>query len=389
MSRVSCERGISYDQQREVYYLYLDYGRDKGGRRVRCYQTYPTLKDARQAKTAFQLQRTEDRQGILPATLTLRDWLEEWMRDIVTPTRAQTTIYGYQRMIHNYILPLLGDIPLQKLSPRDLQGYYAYLARECDLEANTIRHHHALLAAALHAAQRQELLERCATDRAEPPRLVQKEASFYTAEDLRRLYALLEGHRLETVVHLAGSLGLRREEICGLRWDCVDFRRRTIAITAARTTAGALIVDKDTKNRSSCRMLYMGDDIFQLLLRDRERQQERKSAMGNAWPETRMVAVDDKGQPYAPNRLTEAFTRFVRQSGLPPITLHGLRHSFATVASAQGAPLFDIGKALGHSTPSTTGRIYTHLSDQFHAQTLGRVADALGPARKDWDFRGI
>ena len=47
------------------------------------------------------------------------------------------------------------------------------------------------------------------------------------------------------------------------------------------------------------------------------------------------------------------------------------------MASAQGAPLFDIGRALGHSTPSTTGRIYTHLLDQTHADTLGRVAAAL------------
>ncbi len=378
MSRITCERGISYDQQRKVYYLYMDYGRDNGGQRLRRYQTYPTLRDARQARAVFQLQQVEVRRETVHVALTLQEWLEEWMRDIVTPTRAQTTIYGYQKMIQNYILPQLGEIPLQQLSPRDLQHYYAHLARECGLEANTIRHHHALLSAALHAAQRQELLDRCATDRAEPPKFVRKEASFYTAADLKRLYALLEGHRLETVVRLAGSLGLRREEICGLKWECVDFDHRTISITAARTTAGALIVNKDTKNRSSARVLYMGNDIFRLLLRERKRQADMEKAMGTTWPRTGLVAVDDKGRPFSPNRLTEAFTRFIRHSGLPPITLHGLRHTFATVASAQGAPLFEIGKALGHSTPSTTGRIYTHLSDQLHAQTLSRVANALG-----------
>ena len=64
-----------------------------------------------------------------------------------------------------------------------------------------------------------------------------------------------------------------------------------------------------------------------------------------------MVAVDAKGYPYSPNAVSLAFTRFIRANHLPKITLHGLRHTFATVASAQGAPLFDIGKALGHSTP--------------------------------------
>ena len=90
-----------------------------------------------------------------------------------------------------------------------------------------------------------------------------------------------------------------------------------------------------------------------------------------------MVAVDAKGNPYSPNAVSLAFTRFIQAHHLPKITLHGPRHTFATVASAQGAPLFDIGKALGHSTPATTGKIYTHLLDQNHTATLDRVANAL------------
>ncbi|MEG1073464.1 MAG: tyrosine-type recombinase/integrase, partial [Oscillospiraceae bacterium] len=81
--------------------------------------------------------------------------------------------------------------------------------------------------------------------------------------------------------------------------------------------------------------------------------------------------------PLQPNQLTLEFARFIRKNHLPKITLHGLRHTFATVASAQGAPLFDIGKALGHSTPAITGRIYTHLLDQTHQAVMERVSAAL------------
>ena len=81
--------------------------------------------------------------------------------------------------------------------------------------------------------------------------------------------------------------------------------------------------------------------------------------------------------PYSPNALSLAFTRFVRKNHLPRLTLHGLRHTFATIASAQGVPLFDIGKAMGHSTPATTGRIYTHLVDRTHEETLLLVSAAL------------
>jgi integrase len=89
------------------------------------------------------------------------------------------------------------------------------------------------------------------------------------------------------------------------------------------------------------------------------------------------VLVDQNGVPRRPNSVTMAFRHFILQRQLPLITLHGLRHTFATVASAQGAPLFEIGKALGHSTPATTGKIYTHLLDTTHAPTLSRVASAL------------
>ena len=143
----------------------------------------------------------------------------------------------------------------------------------------------------------------------------------------------MEGHWLELIVKLAGSLGLRREEICGLRWSSVDLELRKLHIKEARTAAGAEIVQKETKNRSSNRILHLSDELCRLLRRERARQAERKLALGDAWPDTGMVAVDAKGYPYSPNAVSLAFTRFIRANHLPKITLHGLRHTFATVAS--------------------------------------------------------
>ncbi|MCI8473751.1 MAG: tyrosine-type recombinase/integrase [Oscillospiraceae bacterium] len=376
MSRVKYERGISYDTVRKTYYLYMDLGKDEDGRRLRKYGTFPSLSAARKARDEFLTKKSQG-QLLQPTGMTLDEWLAEWMQEIIIPNRAETTVYGYRKIIHNHLSPALGCIPIQRLSPKDLQHYYAELMQDKHLCPNTVRRHHDLLSAALHAAMRQDLILRCPTERVEPPRVVYKETRYYTAENLKRLYALVEGHWLETVVHLAGSLGLRREEICGLRWSSVDFQMRKIHIREARTSAGAKVIEKETKNRSSARVLHMGDDIYYLLRQERRRQNERKLAMGADWPNSGMVAVDRKGNPFSPNNLSMNFTRFIRSSNLPPLTLHGLRHTFATVASSQGAPLFDIGKALGHSTPATTGKIYTHLVDQLHTDTLARVAAAL------------
>lgn len=373
MARISLERGISYDGRRALYYVYMDYGRAEDGARVRRYRTFPSLSAARKALRAFQAERSL-RVAVVPQITTLSQWLAHWMEQVVIPNRAETTAYGYRNIIENHLSPALGDVPIQQLGARHLQQYYAMLLSEKGLSPSTVRRHHDLLSAALRTAMRQEMIALCPTERVVPPRAVSREARYYGPAELKRLYALVEGHPLELVVRLAGSLGLRREEICGLRWSSVSFERGRIHICAARTAAGGRIIQKETKNRSSNRTLHMTDDIYLFLQRERTRQ--LRLAGGN-WSDSGLVAVDGRGQPFPPNALSLAFTRFIRCSGLPPLTLHGLRHTFATVASAQGAPLFEIGKALGHSTPAVTGRIYTHLADHTHEATLARVASAL------------
>lgn len=376
MARKAIERNISYDDSRKLYYVHLDSGKDDKGNRRRIYRTFSSLPQARKALIAFQAERAIYSE-VKPRTTTLAEWLDYWMEEIVIPNRADTTVYGYNKIIENHLGPALGEIPLQQLAPAHIQQYYTMLLRDKGLAPNTIRRHHDLLSSALRMAVRQDVLMRCPTERVEPPRVIPHEAKYYSPEDLKRLYAEVEGIWLELVVKLAGCLGLRREEICGLKWTSVDFEQRRIHIREARTAAGATIVQKGTKNRSSSRILHLTDELYPLLRREYRRQAEDQLRLGEAWPNTGLVLVDRAGQPYSPNNVSLAFHRFIQKHKLPEITLHGLRHTFATVASAQGAPLFEIGKALGHSTPATTGRIYTHLLDTTHAPTLSRVASAL------------
>ena len=83
------------------------------------------------------------------------------------------------------------------------------------------------------------------------------------------------------------------------------------------------------------------------------------------------------GQPPKPDQLTHDLLVAVRRNGLPPITLHGLRHSFASVANSQGVPMFDISRTLGHSSIAVTSNIYTHLFDDTESSALSAVARAI------------
>ena len=370
MARKTVERNISFDDARGLYYVCMDLGRNEEGRRVKQYRTYPTLPAARAGLRDFLARREQERQAPRHQ-LTLGAWLEQWMDTIVRPNRAETTVYAYQKIIDNHLAPALGGVPLLRLAPRDIQQYYSQVQQACGLSPNTLRRHHDLLSSALRTAVRQDLLLHSPMDRVEPPRVKLYEADFYDPQELKRLYTLVEGLWLELPVKLAGSLGPRREEICGLRWENVNFLRRVVYIRQARTAFGSHVVQKETKNRASVRTLYLPEDLLSLLSAEQERQgREVTSPSG-------YVVLDRRGEPCSPNALSLAFTRFVRAHQLPRVTLHGLRHTFATIASFQGVSLFDIGKALGHATPATTGRIYTHLIDRTHQDTLTRVSDAL------------
>ena len=381
MARKAVERNIAYDDQRKLYYVSMELGRDENGKRIKQYRTFPTLAAARNGLRDFHAGLERERElerKLAPAQeLDLSHWLEYWMDSIVRPNRAETTVYAYQKIIDNHIDPALGTVPLKKLTPKMVQEYYTETQRANGLSSNTMRRHHDLLSSALRSAVRQDVIPASPMERVEPPRVRTTESYFYNNQELKLLYQKIEGNILELAVKLAGSLGMRREEICGLKWENVDLQRHLVLIREARTAYGATIVQKETKNRSSVRTLYLPDEVYLLLEQEQARQQQERCLQSPTYNPTDHVILDAKGVPYSPNALSLAFTRFVKKNDLPRLTFHGLRHTFATIASCQGASLFDIGKALGHATPATTGRIYTHLVDRTHEELVQRVSDAL------------
>ena len=381
MARKAVERNIAYDDQRKLYYVSMELGRDENGKRIKQYRTFPTLAAARNGLRDFHAGLERERElerKLAPAQeLDLSHWLEYWMDSIVRPNRAETTVYAYQKSIDNHIDPALGTVPLKRLTPKMVQKYYTETQRANGLSSNTMRRHHDLLSSALRSAVRQDVIPASPMERVEPPRVRTTESYFYNNQELKLLYQKIEGNILELAVKLAGSLGMRREEICGLKWENVDLQRHLVLIREARTAYGATIVQKETKNRSSVRTLYLPDEVYLLLEQEQARQQQERCLQSPTYNPTDHVILDAKGVPYSPNALSLAFTRFVKKNDLPRLTFHGLRHTFATIASCQGASLFDIGKALGHSTPATTGRIYTHLVDRTHEELVQRVSDAL------------
>ncbi|RHO17056.1 site-specific integrase [Butyricicoccus sp. AM18-35] len=371
----------SITQRGDKYRVCFDYGIDREGNRVRKYRTFDTKRDATRAFNEHKVKMDKGTQ-IMPSEYTFAQWLDYWYKDIILPQIEETTAYGYRGMIENYLKPQLGEIRLQKLTARDIQQYYTWLMDEKELSPNTVIKHHNLLTNTLNAAEQQEYITKNPMRAVSPPKKRQREAKFYTPEQLGTLLDKAVGTRIELPVYICAYLGLRRGELCGLRWSDVDLEHQTITIENTRTQAGKKEIEKGTKTASSTRTLYLPDTLCDMLKAAKEHQQACRAEYKNVYDDNDYVVVMEDGRPFRPNYLSELFGKFLADNDLPKIVLHELRHTFASLSNQAGIPAYNIGKALGHSTPATTQKIYTHLLDQTHTQAVEGVAAIADEARR-------
>lgn len=371
----------SITQRGDKYRVCFDYGIDREGNRVRKYRTFDTKRDATRAFNEHKVKMDKGTQ-IMPSEYAFAQWLDYWYKDIILPQIEETTAYGYRGMIENYLKPQLGEIRLQKLTARDIQQYYTWLMDEKELSPNTVIKHHNLLTNTLNAAERQEYITKNPMRAVSPPKKRQREAKFYTPEQLGTLLDKAVGTRIELPVYICAYLGLRRGELCGLRWSDVDLEHQTITIENTRTQAGKKEIEKGTKTASSTRTLYLPDTLCDMLKAAKEHQQACRAEYKNVYDDNDYVVVMEDGRPFRPNYLSELFGKFLADNDLPKIVLHELRHTFASLSNQAGIPAYNIGKALGHSTPATTQKIYTHLLDQTHTQAVEGVAAIADEARR-------
>ncbi|MGG1518748.1 site-specific integrase [Paenibacillus oryzisoli] len=351
-------------------------GKDSNGKRLREYAYASTEAEAKKllAEFEYNLQRNLLVQS---SDINLLEFLEHWMDNYVKYNCEETTAYGYRNIVYKHIAPFLGDIPLQKLQPKHIQQYYKHLIDEKKLSPNTVHKHHASLRKALDYGLKQQYVYRNVADAVSLPKRKRFEGKSYTKEQLSLLLEKVRDTKLELPVKLCVFLGLRREEVCGLKWEWVDLQNRTLKIQEVRTVAGKHVIVKPPKTEKSRRTLFVEDELYDILLKTQKRQKELKQLLGKDYEDSGYVFTRDDGKPYRVNSVTERFKEFLENNNLPRLRLHDLRHSFASILYDEGVDLLAISQALGHSDLSTTSRVYLHTFDKNHKNTVSAMSSAL------------
>lgn len=309
----------------------------------------------------------------MPYSDYILDWLENHKHNI-----RQSTYEGYKRTISKNIVPYFKEInvTVEQLEPRHIRELYTRLL-DRGLSANTVKHCHANIRKSLDDLVFEEVLPYNAADKVKLPKMEKYHASFYNTEQLKNLLDISKGTNIETAIMLATFYGLRRSEICGLKWSAIDFEHKTIEIKSTVVRMSSIIREDNTKSESSHRTLALMDAVEKHFLDLQQKQEDDKLFYGNTYKDNDYVLRWEDGKPYTPEYISHRFAKLLEDNNMPHIRFHDLRHSFASALLAEGASMKAVQEILGHSDFSITANIYSHITDDAKSAVLNQMSDKL------------
>jgi integrase len=368
-----------------------------------------------------------------PRNLTLGDYLDGWVKGLRNSKLRPTTVVSYEVHVVHHLTPRLGATPLQNLNRQRIAAHYAWLSEngrvprrkpkeekkaEVKLDKNgnpkrprkkrsdakekpvpvvktalsptTVRRVHATLHRALRDAVRDNLIPRNYADDVEFPDAVKQDRVLHAwdSSQLKTFLTSTDGDRLRPLWLLYATTGARRGELLGLTWEDVDLTAGTITIRRALVPIGYTVAVSEPKTESGRRTIAVPASVCAVLKRHKATQKAEKMAHRDVWGKDRpeglgqlnLVFTNEVGRELHPDRVSKLFEQAVTKSKQPRISLHGLRHTFATIALMEGKqPVSVVSRRLGHSKTSVTLDFYAHAMPRDDEQASNAVAALVVP----------
>jgi integrase len=325
-----------------------------------------------------------------PTRITVRAWLARW-HDTVRSEVSPKTHERYGEIVNNFLIPALGNLPLGKLAPPNIQHAYNGWAtggrhdgKPGGLSPRSRRHIHRILKSALSRAVEQQLLARNPAEafKKRLPKVAHRDMKTLTTDESAKLLNAIKHTRTYWPVLIALSTGMRRGEVLALRWKNVDLDGGVLRVVESLEQTKTGIRFKSPKTDRARAVTLPGFSIEELR-RLKHQQAEELLMLGVRQGGDTLVCGRADGQPLQPQTLTHQFTRLItRLKDLPRVRLHDLRHSHATQLLAAGVHPKIAQERLGHASITTTLDLYSHVSDTMQADAAARIDAAFQPAIK-------
>lgn len=364
----------SIQKKGKIYYVVLPVGRDSISKRWKT-KWIRVGPDEAEAETRLARIRDEYNQGRYreDEKMTVSQYLERWLKDYAKNSVRRSTYESYAWSITRHIVPSIGSVKLQKLRPLDIQGMLSEISAT-QLSATSVAYVYKVLNIALNRAIKWQILSRNPCIAVEPPRKEKYQARAYNKAELENMLTAAENTILRLPILLAAGCGLRRGEVCGLRWKdiMIDQKIMFIRNSLDRPESGKLTL-LPVKTDNSERSVRLPEILLDELRSTENRQSANKAQLPETYHDQGFVFAWDNGDPFDPDYLDKAFRKFIQTKKLTAIRFHDLRHTHATLLLLEHVAVKVVSERLGHSSVNITQDIYSHVLPEMQKEAAAAI----------------
>lgn len=387
-----------------VIYSYTD----DAGKRHQKWETFASRTEAQKRKKEIEYKESIG-SFVIPQCKNLNALLKEYV-DLYGKDKWSLSSYDRNvALINNYIDPSIGQTKLEDINTRFLEKFYQQLLKMPAVPRNftdkkndrtvgvsTIRDIHKLLRSCFAQAQKWEIIEKNPAIMATVPKYKAKKRDIWTAETLLHATEVCEDEELKLAMNLAFAGSLRIGELVGLTWDCVDISPEAIQegrafiyinkeyqrvtkeaiakldgkdILLTFPTDGSLCktirVLKTPKTESSVRKIYIPKSVAEMLIRQKESQDELKEVLGGEYADYGLVLATPYGSPIGGASIRKRFSKLIQEHDLPKVVFHSLRHTSVTYKlKLNGGDIKAVQGDSGHAQVNMVTEVYSHIIDE-------------------------
>ena len=303
----------------------------------------------------------------------LKDYLIYWHEEILSQRVESTTQTLVAYVLYDWVIPNIeNDIKMRYVNVEYMDELLERVSHCCASAGNTSRTY---LNIAFSDAVAEGYITRNIIPNTKPYKRKPSKIRVLKKGKLKVFLKAASNNEWYLEFLLGLFCGLRKGEILGLKFDDFDFDAHTVSIkrqlaydTSLEEKSIKIVsrnsIEKPPKTENSIRVLRIPDVVEREVKKRRKLVENNQIIMGNDYEDHDYISCQKNGKPHSQGAMNNALTKLCARNGLPPLTVHSLRHMFATILIENGVPLVKISALLGHSSINTTFEYYCEVMDE-------------------------